>query len=118
MAGRAMRNGECTISGMASSMFDGAGSRANGSQPTTRPSLTSAVKAPQWASWGKRATVMAVRLPVAESENEPFAGETQLRRDGIGDGIQWHIGRCLLEAEPCEIFATLCIYLNRVTLPD
>jgi hypothetical protein len=31
---------------------------------------------------------MAVRLPVAESENEPFAGETQLRRDGIGDGIQ------------------------------
>jgi len=63
---------------------------------------------------------MAVRLPVAESENEPFAGETQLRRDGIGDGIQWHIGRCLqyAEAEPCEIFATLCIYLNQAILPD
>jgi len=43
MAGRPMRSGECTISGMASSMFDGAGSRANGSQPTTRPSSTSAV---------------------------------------------------------------------------
>jgi hypothetical protein len=63
---------------------------------------------------------MAVRLPVAESENEPFAGETQLRRDGIGDGIQWHIGRCFqyAEADPCEIFATLCIYLKRVTLPN
>jgi hypothetical protein len=60
---------------------------------------------------------MAVRLPVAESENEPFAAETQLR---LGDGIQWHIGWCLqyAEAEPCEIFATLCIYLNRAILPD
>src|SRR5262245_18063690 len=99
MAGRAMRNGECTISGMASSMFDGAGSRANGSQPTTRPSSTSAVKAPQWASWGKRATVMAVRLPVAESENEPFAGETQQSATTRDDGIQRHIGRCLQYAE-------------------
>src|SRR5262245_60051556 len=105
---------------MASSIFDGAGSRANGSQPTTRPSSTSAVKAPQWARWGKRATVIAAWLPFAESENEPFAGETQLSRDDMGDGIQRHIGRCLryAEGEPCEIFATLCIYLNRVTLPD
>jgi hypothetical protein len=61
MAGRAMRSGECTISGMASSMFEGAGSRANGSQPITRPFSTSAVKAPQWASDGKRATVMMFR---------------------------------------------------------
>src|SRR5882724_7239986 len=58
MAGRAMRSGECTISGIASIMLDGAGSRANGSQPTSRPFSTSAVKAPQWASDGKRATVM------------------------------------------------------------
>src|SRR5262245_44820230 len=58
MAGRATRNGECTISGMASIMLDGAGSRANGSTPTSRPFSTSAVKAPQWASDGKRARVM------------------------------------------------------------
>src|SRR5262249_49715308 len=120
MAGRAMRNGECTISGMASSMFDGAGSRANGSQPTTRPSSTSAVKAPQWASWGKRATVMAGPLPVAGAGDEPFSGGTQLGPDGHGDGIQWYIGQGLqyAEAEPCEIFATLCIYLNRAILPN
>ena len=60
IAGRAMRSGECTISGIDLSMSDGAGSRANGSQPTRRPSSTSAVKAPQWASDGKRATVMAI----------------------------------------------------------
>ena len=41
-------------------MLEGAGSRANGSQPTSRPSSTSAVKAPQWASEGKRATVMVI----------------------------------------------------------
>jgi hypothetical protein len=61
MAGRAMRSGECTISGIASSMRDGAGSRANGSQPTSRPFSTRAVKAPQWAREGKRATVMGAR---------------------------------------------------------
>jgi hypothetical protein len=63
---------------------------------------------------------MAVRLPVAESENEPFAGETQPSRDDTGDGIQQPIGRCLEYAEEgsCEIFATLCIYLNRAILPD
>ena len=59
IAGRAMRSGECTIAGMASSMLDGPGSRANGSQPTTLPFSTKAVKAPQWASEGKRARVMA-----------------------------------------------------------
>jgi hypothetical protein len=63
---------------------------------------------------------MAVWLVLAESENEPFAGETQLSRDDTGDGIRRHIGRCFqyAEEELCEIFATLCIYLNRATLPD
>ena len=56
-----MRSGECTIAGIASSMFEGAGSRANGSQPITRPFSTNAVKAPQWASEGKRAAVMTIR---------------------------------------------------------
>ena len=41
-----------------SSMSDGAGSRANGSQPTRRPFSTRAVNAPQWASWEKRAMLM------------------------------------------------------------
>jgi hypothetical protein len=36
---------------------------------------------------------MAVWLPLAESENEPFAGETQLSRDDMGGGIQRRIGR-------------------------
>src|SRR5262249_47167140 len=98
MAGRAMRNGECTLSGMASSMSDGAGSRENGWQPTTRPSSTRAVKAPQWARWGKRATVMAVCFPWAEVENEPFARETQPSRDDTGDGIQRYIGRRFRDA--------------------
>ena len=57
-AGRAMRNGECTMAGIACSMGDGAGSWANGSQPTTRPSSTRALKAPQWASEGKRSSVI------------------------------------------------------------
>jgi len=44
----------------------------------------------------------------------------RLNCDGTGDGIRRHIGCCLqyAEEEPCEIFATLCIYLNRVTVPD
>ena len=70
---------------MALSMSDGAGSRANGSQPITRPFSTSAVKAPQWASEGKRATVMAVPdLGRITTQNGPFAHETQLV--GAGDG--------------------------------
>ncbi len=77
IAGRAMRSGECTISGMASSMCDGAGSRANGSQPTRRPFSTRAVKAPQWASEGKRVGVMGVSGLLIWPENEPFAGRTQ-----------------------------------------
>jgi hypothetical protein len=35
---------------MASSIGDGAGSRANGSHRTTRSPATTAVKAPQWES--------------------------------------------------------------------
>jgi hypothetical protein len=63
---------------------------------------------------------MAVRLPLAESQNEPFAGETQLRRDDTGRWYPAAYGYCLRYAEEglCEIFATLCIYLNRVILPD
>lgn len=43
-----------------------------------------------------------------------------LNCDDRGDGIQPYIGRCLqyAEEEPCEIFATLCIYLNWATVPD
>jgi hypothetical protein len=70
MAGRAMRSGEWTISGMAAIMFEGAGSRAKGSQPITRPFSTSAVKAPQWASDGKRATVMMIGPVVRARERE------------------------------------------------
>ena len=44
----------------------------------------------------------------------------RLNCDDTGDGIQRYIGRCFQYAgeEPCEIFATLCIYLNRAILPD
>jgi len=56
------------------------------------------VKAPQWARWGKRATVMAVCFPWAEAENEPFARETQPSRDDTGGGIQRYIGRCFRDA--------------------
>jgi hypothetical protein len=62
IAGRATRSGECTIAGIASSMGEGAGSRENGSHPITRPFSTRAVKAPQWASEGKRATVIMLRV--------------------------------------------------------
>jgi hypothetical protein len=51
-------------------MFEGAGSHAKGSQPITRPFSTSAVKAPQWASDGKRATVMMLGPVVAARERE------------------------------------------------
>ncbi len=53
-AGRATRKPEWTIAGIAASIGDGAGSRAKGSQRSTRPSSTTAVKAPQWTSDGKR----------------------------------------------------------------
>jgi hypothetical protein len=53
-AGRATRSGECTIAGIASSIGDGAGSRAKGSQRTTRSPATTAVKAPQCESdWNR-----------------------------------------------------------------
>ena len=54
IAGRAMRSGECTMPGIASSMCEGTGSRPNGSHATRRPSSTTALNAPQCASEGKR----------------------------------------------------------------
>ena len=123
IAGRAMRSGECTIAGMASSMFEGAGSRANGSQPTMRPCSTSAVKAPQWAREGKRATVMVFRLG-DESEDGPFAARTQLgcllRRRGVRTAFGgWISGepRSRARAAGCESASRGCGTRTRPCCP-
>ncbi len=99
-AGRAIRSGECTIAGIASSIGEGAGSRANGSQATTRPSSTRAVKAPQCARDGKRPTVMGLRsfrfrLPLAFSF-EHRRGRARIRRrrrHAAASNRMWE-GRC------------------------
>src|SRR5262249_419339 len=63
---------------------------------------------------------MAAWPPLVESKNEPFAGETQPSRDDMAmvSGGTSAAAFQYAEDDPCEIFATLCIYLNRVTLPD
>jgi hypothetical protein len=62
---------------------------------------------------------MAAWPPLVESKNEPFAGETQPSRNDMAmvSGGTSAAAFQYAEEDSCEIFATLCIYLNRVTLP-
>ena len=59
-AGAATRRGECTMAGIASNIGEGCGSFAKGSQRTTRPSSTTAVKAPQWEREETRRAVIGM----------------------------------------------------------
>jgi hypothetical protein len=61
--------------------------------------------------------VMAVRFPWAEPDNEPFVRATQPSRD-VTTAVFSGTPAAALSSKNCEIFATLCIYLNRATVPD
>jgi hypothetical protein len=61
---------------------------------------------------------MAVCFLWAEAENEPFAHETQPRRSMTRATVSSGTFAARTHSKNCEIFATLCIYLNRATVPD
>src|SRR5215472_1589598 len=97
--GRLMRSGEWTESGIASINGDGSGSKSKGTAPTTLPSSTTALNAPQWEWCGTNLRFIGsswIPEPTHQAEVDSPQGEIW---DGQGAHRRENEAGCVLSPD-------------------